>query len=111
MRKAAPRRQPSGGQLTSRRWRVLRAQVLKEEPLCQLRLDCCTVLSNTVDHIVPMKFRPDLRYVRANLRGACQPCNQHRGSRSLSVVRAEDEARAGARAKPSVALDFFAVDS
>lgn len=103
----APRRQPSGGQLTSRRWRVLRARVIAEEPLCQLRLSCCTIVSDTVDHIVPVSYRPDLKYVRANLRGSCRPCNMRRGNRSLSVVRAEDERAQGAKARPPVALGFF----
>ena len=94
------------GQLTSRRWRRLRDQVVREEPLCRLRLDCCTVVSTTADHIVPVRYRPALKYVRRNLRGACQPCNMRRGARPLSAVRASQK-RSDAGAKPPQALEFF----
>lgn len=108
MRTRPRRRQRPGGQLTSRRWQNLRARVIKEEPLCQLRLSCCTVVSDTADHIVPVKNRPDLKFNRHNVRGSCQACNMRRGSRPLSEVRAEDEAIQRAREKPAHALGFFA---
>lgn len=112
-RRTAPRRrQASGGQLTSRKWRALRDRVVREEPACTLRLSCCTLVSTTADHIIPVKLRPDLKYVRQNLRGSCGPCNRRRGARPLEQVRAE-EARAGLKrssAPPErkpVALAFF----
>ena len=109
--KPAPRvrpRQRQPGQLTSRRWRALRDKVVNEEPLCTLRLSCCTVRSTTADHIIPVKYRPDLKYVRANLRGACRPCNARRGARPLEQVRREDALRTGtAAAKQPAALSFF----
>ncbi|AGT11998.1 HNH endonuclease [Mycobacterium phage NiebruSaylor] len=102
----ARRRAP--GQLTSRRWRALKDRVVREEPLCTLRLECCTVRSTTADHIIPVKYRPDLKYVRANLRGACQPCNMRRGTRPLSEVRAAEKfARKPEPPKPVHALSFF----
>jgi 5-methylcytosine-specific restriction endonuclease McrA len=91
------------GQLTSGRWRKVRDQVIREEPLCRLRLDCCTIRSTTADHIVPVRARPDLKYDRRNLRGSCQPCNMRRGARPLSVVRAEQRQPQ----KPAPALEFF----
>lgn len=103
------RRQASGGQLTSRRWRRLRDQVVAEEPVCRLQLGCCTLRSTTADHIIPVKFRPDLKFVRQNLRGSCGPCNRRRGSRPLAEVRAA-ELKTGANrapAKPPAALAFF----
>jgi len=106
-RRMQARRQRSGGQLTSRRWQNLRARVIREEPLCQLRLSCCTVVSDTADHIVPVKNRPDLKYNRHNVRGSCRACNMRRGARSLSEVRVEDEAMQKAIAKPAYALGFF----
>lgn len=107
---ARARRRPSGGQLTSGRWKRLRLQVIREEPVCRLRLDCCTMRSTTADHIIPVKYRPDLKYVRSNLRGSCQPCNMARGARSLSEVRKEREAAAAAVRQPAkrpAALEFF----
>ena len=69
MRRGRPYRR---GQLTSYRWQKLRLRVIKEEPLCTLRLSCCTRWSTTADHIIPVSHRPDLKYMRGNLRGSCQ---------------------------------------
>lgn len=65
-----------GGGGSSRAWRRLRAAVLAEEPVCGI---CGVAPSTTVDHIVPRAHGGDDR--RANLRGACAPCNLARGSR------------------------------
>lgn len=63
----------------TRAWRTLRDQVVAEEPTCQLRVvGVCTIVSTTADHIVPVIHRPDLAMDRANLRGACRPCNEAR---------------------------------
>lgn len=104
MRRARTHRR---GQLSSYRWQKLRLQVIKEEPVCRLRLSCCTRWSTTADHIIPVSHRPDLKYMRGNLRGSCQPCNMRRKARPLSEVRAEDELlRKSAPAAPA-ALEFF----
>ena len=103
----APRRRQPGGLLTSGRWKKLRLQVIAEEPLCRLRLNGCTVRSDTADHIIPVKLRPDLRFCRANLRGSCQHCNRKRGSRPLSEVRAEEALIASKSTKRASALKFF----
>lgn len=104
------RRRP--GQLTSARWKHLRARVIREEPVCRLQLSCCTRWSTTADHIIPVSHRPDLKYVRQNLRGSCYPCNMRRGNRPLSEVRAEDELtrKSGQSGQPgpAQALEFFA---
>ena len=109
MTPAAPRRRrPSGGRLTSGRWQKLRARVIREEPLCRLRLNKCTIRSDTADHIIPVRDRPDLKYVRANLRGSCQSCNMARGTRPLSEVRREQELiKSAASPKRAAALEFF----
>lgn len=101
------RRQPRRGQLTSYRWQKLRLQVIKEEPLCRLRLSCCTRWSTTADHIIPVSHRPDLKYMRGNLRGSCQPCNLRRKNRPLSEVRAEDRLLRKPAVSPPAALEFF----
>lgn len=105
MRRRRPYRR---GQLTSYRWQKLRLRVIKEEPVCRLRLSCCTLWSTTADHIIPVSHRPDLKYMRGNLRGSCQPCNMRRKARPLSEVRAEDELlRKSASAPAPAALEFF----
>ena len=62
-------------------WKQLRLQVIREEPLCTLRLPGCTTYSDTADHIVAVVDRPDLALVRENCRGACAHCNYARGAR------------------------------
>lgn len=99
--------QPSGGLLTSARWKKLRAQVIREEPVCRLRLSCCTIRTQTADHIIPVSHRPDLRFLRSNLRGACYACNMRRKNRPLSEVRAEDAAAQSKSVRPAAALEFF----
>lgn len=104
---APRRRRPGSGQLSSGRWKKLRLQVIAEEPICRLRLAGCTLRSDTADHIITVKDRPDLRFVRSNLRGSCQSCNMARGSRPLSQVRAEQALARPASKKPAAALEFF----
>lgn len=61
------------------RWRKLRAQVLREEPIC-----CvigCGQPSKQVDHRIPLKLRPDLAWVRSNLQGMCARHNASKGAR------------------------------
>ena len=72
----------------TRRWRKLRDQVVREEPVCQLQLaEICTSVSKTADHIIPVTVRPDLAYVRSNHRGACRPCNNARRNLPDAVLR------------------------
>lgn len=98
------RNKRSGGQLNNRRWVRLRDQVVREEPFCQLRLPGCTLKSTTADHINPVKYRPDLKFVRVNLRGSCRSCNMKRGSRPLSEVRARSKSE---QPNQHSALEFF----
>ena len=113
MRRRRPYRQ---GQLTSYRWQKLRLRVIEEEPVCRLQLSCCTRWSTTADHIIPVSHRPDLKYMRQNLRGSCQPCNMRRKNRPLSEVRAEDVMLRRRPAfsppvAPPAALEFFESES
>lgn len=66
--------------------RKLQAQVIREEPTCRLRLDGCTGVSTTADHILTRASRPDLVLVRSNLQGACAHCNYKRGQLPISHV-------------------------
>jgi len=92
------------GQLGGRPWRKLRDQVVMEEPVCRLRLPGCTIASQTGDHIIPVKYRPDLKLVRGNLRGSCHSCNMKRGTgsprRMADIFRHKPK-------PPPPALDFF----
>lgn len=67
-------------------WQKLSAQVVDDEPTCQLQLDGCTGLSETADHIIPVSVNKDLAMVRSNLQGACKSCNSTRGNRDLYTI-------------------------
>lgn len=67
---------------STRAWRRLRTQVIKEEPTCRIQLPGCTHISTTADHIIPVSIRPELELVRANCRGACAHCNYKRGAKT-----------------------------
>lgn len=63
----------------TRAWRVLRDQVVGDEPTCRLRIPgICTTVSTTADHIRTVEEAPELALKRDNLRGACEPCNRAR---------------------------------
>lgn len=79
----------------SRAWRTLRDQVVREEPRCWLQLDGCTGRSQTGDHIITVKARPDLALVRSNVRGVCHHCNRKRNDTPIEDIM------------PSIALSFF----
>lgn len=72
----------------SRAWRRLRDRVVAEEPACWLRLPgICTGASQTADHILTVKERPDLGMERENLRGACTACNRARNAKRVEDLR------------------------
>lgn len=61
---------------STKRWRELRAQVLREEPVCHW---CGRRPSTQADHVVELA-RGGAPYDRSNLVGACRQCNSRRGS-------------------------------
>lgn len=67
-----------------RPWRRLRAQVLREEPVCRY---CGVRPSTTVDHVLPLSLFPSLAHVRSNLAGACRWCNGSKHNRMPGPVR------------------------
>lgn len=71
-----------------RRWRRVRLAVLARDGyVCRLRIpEVCTIAATTVDHIVPIRDRPDLEFNPRNLRASCQPCNQYRGARQIDLM-------------------------
>ena len=59
-----------------RTWRRLRLVVLAAEPLCRFCQAAGQVTAAAVvDHIEPVRQRPELRLVRSNLRALCKPCH------------------------------------
>lgn len=61
-----------------RPWRRLRAQVLREEPVCRY---CGLRPSTVVDHVLALSKYPHLAQVRSNLVGSCKPCNGSKGNK------------------------------
>ena len=80
----------------TRAWRALVAIVVREEPTCWLRLEGCTIVSTTGDHVIPVTERPDLALVRANVHGACGSCNYKRGNLAVTDLAPTDAVRPAA---------------
>ena len=74
-----------------RAWKVLSKQVAREEPICWLGFEGCTVKSTTGDHVIPVSVRPDLALVRSNVRGACSSCNYKRGNLPIDALNLQRE--------------------
>lgn len=57
-------------------WLRLSRMCLTEEPYCRYcaRLGR-TVVAEVSDHIIPIRIRPDLRLVRANIQSLCKRCH------------------------------------
>ncbi len=72
----------------SARWQAVRAQVLRDEPLCR---ECArlglTEPATQVDHVVPLAVAPELAFVRSNLAPTCTACHARKS--------ASDRRRAG----------------
>jgi 5-methylcytosine-specific restriction endonuclease McrA len=79
---------PTGGELSARPWRRVRALVLSISTVCHL---CGHPGSGAVDHIISRKLRPDLALEPSNLRpvhgslSRCpvcrRACNEAKGDR------------------------------
>ena len=61
-------------------WRRLRAQVLREEPLCR----SCGAPATDVDHIIP-RAKGGTHH-RANLQSLCRPCHRTKTQRDSAPV-------------------------
>lgn len=66
----------------SKRWKVLRAQVLSEEPLCRLCKEQNKITAATVvDHKEPHRGDETLMWDRKNLQPSCKSCHDKKTSR------------------------------
>ena len=65
-------------------WQRLRAQVMREEPLCRICLKGShnqhprVEAAVEVDHIVPVTLAPELRLTRSNLQPLCKSCHRRK---------------------------------
>ena len=67
-------------------WRALRAAKLKADPLCWwCQREGILTPANTVDHIVPIPERPELRMVWGNLRSSCKSCHDAHTARQTAL--------------------------
>jgi len=69
-------------------WEAMRARVLAEQPICETV--GCGARSSHADHIQPVRFRPELRLVRSNLRALCQSCHNARSARQRAQWRRDE---------------------
>jgi 5-methylcytosine-specific restriction protein A len=73
----------------STRWRKLRALKLRHEPLCRLCPPDYRRPAVEVDHILPIRDRPDLAWVWSNLQSLCRECHSRKtmsGERNESAL-------------------------
>lgn len=84
----------------AKQWLITRATWIRRNPApirgqyweCYLQIhEWCPKLVDintiTLDHVVSRTRDPSLRYKLSNLRPACMPCNEAKGSRSLDEVK------------------------
>lgn len=63
------------------------AAVLRNQGrVCALRLEGCTLIATTADHVKPRSTHPHLQYDPSNGRPACSHCNSSRGARPVRTV-------------------------
>lgn len=67
---------------SSARWQRVRALKLARDPLCE---DCLArygrpVRAEQVDHVKPLRVRPDLAFARENLKSLCTACHARKSA-------------------------------
>ena len=75
-RRADPERGVEDAVVSKARWKRLCARVLRDEPVCRAcAAEGRSQPATTVDHVVPVRVRPDLAFDRANCQPLCTPCH------------------------------------
>lgn len=71
----------------SARWQAVRAQVLRDEPVCR---ECArlglTEPATQVDHVVPVAVAPELAFARENLQPLCTACHSRKNARERAAA-------------------------
>lgn len=63
-------------------WKQLRKAKLLNSPLCEeCEANGYVVAAKDVDHVIPLRERPDLALVIENLRSLCVPCHRRKSAR------------------------------
>jgi len=92
----SPVRLPTGDQLRGsaakrgydRVWQRVRADHLRQEPLCRFcAQDGRVTPAEVVDHIEEIARRPDLRLNHGNLRSLCKECHDRRTGQARRTGR------------------------
>jgi 5-methylcytosine-specific restriction enzyme A len=83
----------------SARWRAVRAQVLRDEPICR---ECArlglTEPATQVDHVVRLAVAPRLAFVRSNLCPTCTACHGRKSAAERARLKAGEGGRSSSQA-------------
>ena len=60
----------------TQQWTDYSKQFRAEHPMCAIQASYCTLITDVVDHILPVRTHPHLFWEVGNHRPACQSCNQ-----------------------------------
>jgi 5-methylcytosine-specific restriction enzyme A len=72
-------------------WRKLRKRKLINDPLCeQCKQEGRTTAANTVDHIRPRRWWPDLELEYSNLRSNCTKCHNRKSAKE-TVIKSREQ--------------------
>ena len=92
----------------SARWQAVRAQVLRDEPVCR---ECArlglTEPATQVDHVVPLSVAPHLAYVRSNLQPVCTACHARKSASDRRRMGGDSSSHAEGRPSARGGVSLF----
>lgn len=77
----------------TRQWKAYSTSYRSQHPDCAIKAEGCTLVTDVVDHILPVRTHPHLFWEASNHRPACQTCNQWAARRGQMADAAADMAR------------------